>query len=116
MEEFDMTPEPFMLIKINIDGVEIEARPHEWKHDDGGNPIAAVAYRTTCPHCSQLVEFRADDLRDMAIYCTECGRGKDKWDVKNDAMLMEKSYPDSDPGLRSGELIEPIMAGLMEMP
>jgi hypothetical protein len=109
----DLTPEHFALIMVDIGGVTVEARPYEWDYDGDGNPIVAMAYRTTCPHCSQLIEFNVHDLHDMMFYCNECNKGKDMWTQKNNEMLINKSY-DDEPIIF--DLIEPIKSGLMEMP
>ena len=115
------TPEYFALIRILVDDQEIEARPYEWENDAEGNPIAAVAYRTTCPFCSQLTEFKKADLRDNMIFCTECRRGEVEWQMKNNRLLWEKSEASlpAVPGVPASQpmmILEPIAAGLMEAP
>jgi hypothetical protein len=121
MEDFAaLTQNVFALINIFVGDAPIEARPYEW--DDPNEPKVALAYRTTCPHCSQLIEFKVVDLRDGMIFCAECKKGKAEWELKNNQYLWELSHPvvpleqiPAMPHLKE-LLLEPIAAGLMEAP
>lgn len=81
------TPEAFRLIQIIINGVEVDARPIAWNEPDTdgtgrnkeGESIQAVEYITTCPHCSQGLQFHGIDIVVIGgiyyVKCTSCGAG-----------------------------------------
>jgi endogenous inhibitor of DNA gyrase (YacG/DUF329 family) len=75
------TETPWDLVKVNIGGIMIDARPIKWD----GNPIdnegrmatgimvRPLLYMTTCPHCGQLIEFKANH---KTAKCPSCGKGE----------------------------------------
>lgn len=64
----------FDLFFVNIGDQLVSSRPIEWV---GETPTRFV---TTCPHCSQLVDFVVSQLVDLGgehkhIKCVSCGVG-----------------------------------------
>lgn len=98
--------EQFNLITVIVGKTPVEARPSDWKKDDEGYALDPLAYRTTCPHCSQLLSFKAEDVVNELVYCTNCGAGKDRWDAsfRIQRKVVEEPFQD------------PIAAGLMTAP
>ena len=58
-----LTESPFDLLPVNIAGSEMNTRPVEFTYDKKtGEADMAIKYVSTCPGCSQLVEFAVEDI------------------------------------------------------
>ena len=65
----------FDLVPIIFDDTSLQCRPILW--DDNDIPIQ---YMTTCPKCSQLIQFFVKDTYDDHYYCPNCGWGKETYE------------------------------------
>lgn len=60
----------YELRKVLVNGVEVLARPVQWDGKDynghgvdrNGKQIGAIAYTSTCPKCSQLMQFTIPEI------------------------------------------------------
>ncbi len=71
---------PFDLITVTLGSEEIRARPVDWEYDENGNPGEPTKCETTCPQCSQLMQFEVSELVAPPynfVVCENCGAGKD---------------------------------------
>lgn len=59
-----LTENPYDLLPVTLAGELLRTRPVEFEYDiKDGLPIAAIKYHSTCPKCSQLVEFSPDQIK-----------------------------------------------------
>ena len=77
--------ECYELIDVKVKSEPIQARPIAWDrkiadgfgNDSNGNPVMAVEFHTTCPHCANLIHFTMDDIHkdefgDSHVRCLDC--------------------------------------------
>jgi hypothetical protein len=102
------------LIYVRVGSEVLQARPIAWDREvwDGegndreGNPVEAIEFVTTCPHCANLIQFKKDEIyytseADVSISdrwavggaptdvgCVTCGVGNPKLEV-NDSVEEE---------------------------
>ncbi len=58
-----LTETPFDLIPVTIAGNKLHPRPVDFEYDEKtGEASAAIKYHSTCPKCSQLIEFTPSDV------------------------------------------------------
>lgn len=99
MNDFDERT-VFDLLNIIIADEEMAARPVEFTYDDEENVTGVVAYETTCPRCSELVQFDIDRIMegdDGQLYvqgCKDCPIGVTVEGADFDAFLNDDSFED----------------------
>ena len=71
----------FDLLNIIIAEEEMAARPVEFTHDEEENITGVTRYETTCPRCSELVQFGTNEIfedEEGTLYvqgCEDCPIG-----------------------------------------
>lgn len=104
---------PFDLKAVRIGKETVHARPIAWDREDAdgagndsnGVPMSAVRFTTTCPSCSQLVEFGTNDVftgKDGTpnnVVCISCQAGVEHTPDKQVAIvkIVEAKSPFADP-------------------
>ena len=97
MDESTKVVSPFDLFEIHIGNESNSARPIAWDREmaDGegrdakGEFAIPIEYETVCPHCGQMVHFKAGL---NALKCPECGKGEDV------GVPITEIHPFQDPG------------------
>lgn len=110
---------PFDLKEVRVGTEVLFARPFEWdrEHADGngndkfGNPILPTKFMTTCPKCSQLINFGPKDIFFStkgleSIACPGCMAGAEQAPVA--AVVVEKMKVDKSP------FVDPLAEGLFK--
>ena len=91
---------PYDLINIVVNGSDTQARPTAWEGDF--NSLRPVRFQTTCPKCSQLIDFGINDINDNVVICKICIGGiEEKSKESQQISVVTKT-----------EIIDPIEAGL----
>ncbi len=90
-------------------GFMVQCRPYEFEGDK------ATKYMTTCPHCSQLIQFDAAEAKNLNglkfVMCRECGAGAVKETINKELVskqTVEEEIPEfEDP------FVNPLESGLL---
>lgn len=113
----------FDLINIVIAEEEQTARPTLFEFDDDQNVVGVISYSTTCPRCSQLVSFDAEQILtdgqkqyvqgcELCPILTETGEAV-AVDYSDD---VDVEGADFDSLLNDDGFVDPIASGKMKLP
>jgi len=91
---------PYDLIDVVVGGEKVQARPTAWSGELEN--LTPIRYQTTCPKCSQLVEFQATVASQ--VRCLTCDPEPQELSKKSE--VVEEVAP-----IDSGTIVDPLTNG-----